>query len=103
MITEIAYLTIDPARADDFEAAVAAAAPHFAAAEGCHGMRLERVHEDAAQYRLSVDWESVDHHMVTFRDSDGFQQWRALAGPFFVEAPRVEHWHRVGTHHAAAQ
>ena len=95
MVIEIAYLTIDPAKAEAFEAAVRKAAPVFAAAEGCHGMRLERVHEDPTQYRLSVDWESVDHHMVTFRESEGFQQWRSLAGPFFVEPPRVEHWHRV--------
>ncbi len=98
MITEIAHITIDPARAGEFEAAVAAAAPHFRSAEGCHGMRLERVIEDPSQYRLCVDWESVEHHMVTFRESDGFQQWRALAGPFFVTPPRVEHWDRVGDH-----
>lgn len=98
MIIEIAHITIDPARAAEFEAAVAAAAPHFRAAEGCHGMRLERVVEDSAQYRLSVDWETVDHHMVTFRKTDGFQLWRALAGPFFVEPPRVEHWERAGDH-----
>ncbi len=92
MITEIAHITIDPAKADEFEAAVAAAVPHFVAAEGCHSMRLERVIEDPAQYRLCVEWDSVEHHMVTFRESEGFKQWRAHAGPFFVETPRVEHW-----------
>ena len=96
MVTEIAYLTIDPVRAEAFEAAVAEAAAHFRPAEGCHGARLERVDEDPSHYRLSVDWESVDHHMVTFRQSEGFEHWRALAGPFFTEPPKVEHWHRVG-------
>lgn len=97
MVVEIAYITIDPARSQAFEAAVAEAAPLFRSAEGCHGLRLERVEEDGAQYRLSVDWETVDHHMVTFRESENFQQWRTLAGPFFVKPPRVEHWNRVGT------
>lgn len=92
MITEIAYITIDPAKADAFEAAVSEAAPAFQNAEGCHGMALDRVVEDPAQYRLRVLWETVDHHMVTFRASEGFQAWRALAGPFFAEPPRVEHW-----------
>lgn len=92
MITEIAFITIDPARADAFEAAVASAASAFRAAEGCHGMTLERVVEDPTQYRLRVLWESVDHHMVTFRNSDGFQTWRGLAGPFFAAPPRIEHW-----------
>lgn len=96
MIIEIAYLTIEPSRASDFEQAVAEAAPYFKAAQGCHGMRLERVEEDPALYRLSVDWRSIEDHMVAFRQSEGFQKWRSLAGPFFTQAPRVEHWKRVG-------
>jgi len=96
MLVEIAYLTIDPGRAKDFEAAVAQAVPFFKAADGCLGMRLERVEEDRGKYRLSVDWQSVEHHMVTFRQSEGFRQWRALSGPFFTQTPTVEHWHRVG-------
>ena len=98
MVTEIAYLTIDPAKAAEFEAAVGAAAPLFRAAEGCHGMALDRVIEDPAQYRLRVTWETVDHHMVTFRESPAFQEWRALAGPFFIEPPRVEHWECAAEH-----
>lgn len=97
MITEIANITIDPARAAEFEAAVATAAPAFRGAQGCHGLALERVVEDPAQYRLRVLWESVDHHMVTFRNSDAFQVWRGLAGPFFVKPPRVEHWETVAS------
>lgn len=95
MVTEIAYITIDPAKADAFVAAVGEAASLFRAAKGCHGMRLEQVYEDRAEFRLIVDWESVDHHMVIFRGSEGFQHWRALAGPFFAQPPRVEHWDRV--------
>jgi quinol monooxygenase YgiN len=98
MITEIAHLTIDPAKAAEFEAAVAAAAPVFRSAEGCHGMSLDRVIEDPAQYRLRVEWDSVDHHMVLFRQSDAFQTWRALAGPFFVGTPHVEHSETVAVH-----
>ncbi|MEY4761085.1 MAG: hypothetical protein RLZZ200_941 [Pseudomonadota bacterium] len=98
MITEIAQLTIDPARAADFEAAVAQATPHFRAAEGCHGLSLERVIEDPARYRLVVQWETLEHHTVKFRNSEHFTAWRALAGPFFVSPPVVEHWNRVAVH-----
>lgn len=59
-------------------------------------MRLERGIEDPAKYRLVVLWDSVDHHMVTFRNSDDFQIWRALAGPFFAEPPMVEHSESAG-------
>lgn len=95
MITEIAFLTIDPADAGPFEAAVAQAMPVIRAAEGNRGVALERVIEDPSQYRLMVRWDSVEHHMVTFRNSAGFQAWRALAGPYFTVTPHVEHTQAV--------
>ncbi|MPS69743.1 MULTISPECIES: antibiotic biosynthesis monooxygenase family protein [Novosphingobium] len=92
MIHEIATLTIEPARAATFEAAVAMARPHFEAAKGFVSFALQRSVENPARYHLVVGWESVEAHMVDFRESEGFQAWRALAGPFFVEAPSVEHF-----------
>ena len=91
MIREIASITVDPARAAAFETAVAAARPYFEAASGFISFALERVIEDPGSYRLVVGWESVDAHMVDFRASEGFQQWRAMAGPFFVTPPTVIH------------
>lgn len=91
MIHEIATITVDPDRAAEFEAAVAAARPHFEAARGFVSFRLERSIERSERYRLVVGWESVEAHMVDFRQSDGFQAWRALASPFFAEPPSVEH------------
>ncbi len=95
MITEIATLTIDPANAATFEAAVAKAAPAFKSDPGCHGMALERVIETAGEYRLLVTWDSVEAHMA-FRKTPAFQTWRGLAGPFFVGTPSVVHSESVG-------
>jgi heme-degrading monooxygenase HmoA len=95
MIHEIASITIDPARAAEFEAAVARARPYFEAAKGFVSFSLKRVIENPACYQLVVGWESVEAHMVDFRASPGFQEWRVLAGPFFVEAPTVLHLHTV--------
>jgi quinol monooxygenase YgiN len=98
MITEIATLQIDPAQAEAFEAAVASCAPLFRGAAGCRSMALERVIEDPAKYRLVVGWETVDHHMVEFRNAPAFQQWRAAVGSFFVVPPTVEHSAVVGAY-----
>lgn len=98
MVTEIAVLTIDPAKAAEFEAAVARAAPLFQAAEGCHGMALERVIERPGQYRLVVQWRSVDVHMQGFRGSPAFADWRALAGPFFVAPVDMTHSETAATY-----
>jgi quinol monooxygenase YgiN len=96
MIVEIAHITIDPANAARFEAAVAQAAAVLRAAEGSHAMALERVIEQPGKYYLRVQWDSVDHHMVIFRQSEGFRRWRELAGPFFDGTPIVEHTELVG-------
>jgi quinol monooxygenase YgiN len=89
MFLEIAEITVTDAAG--FEAAVAQAKPHFLAAEGCHGLTLHRVVETPDVYRLVVKWRTVDDHMVTFRQSEGFQAWRALASPFFASPPKVTH------------
>lgn len=91
MIREVATLTIEPENRSDFEAAVAKARPLFLAAEGCHGMHLERVIEVPGSYRLIVEWETVEHHTKVFRGSAAFEEWRALAGPFFIASPVVVH------------
>ena len=95
MIHEIATITIDPARAAQFEAAVAGARPHFEGAKGYVSFALDRSIEHPERYRLVVGWESVEAHMVEFRESDGFTRWRELASPFFVGSPVVEHVERV--------
>jgi hypothetical protein len=37
-------------------------------------------------------WDSVDDHMVGFRLSPAFTEWRAIVGPFFAEPPVMEHF-----------
>jgi quinol monooxygenase YgiN len=96
MITEVATIMVDPARAEAFEAAITRAAAVIRAAEGSHSMALERVIETPGKYILLVEWDKVEDHMVTFRRSDGFKAWRALVGEYFVGTPVVEHSETVG-------
>ena len=91
MIRETAELTIDPARETAFLAAAAPAVPIFRAAAGCRAMQIERVIEPPGLYRLQVLWDTLEHHTVTFRGSQGFADWRALVGPYFIVPPRVDH------------
>ena len=94
-IREIAEIEVTAGAEAAFEAAVAAAAPHFKAARGCLSFALDRSIEHPRCYRLVVGWETVDHHMVDFRASDGFQAWRELVGRYFAAPPRVGHVARV--------
>ncbi|KQS03772.1 antibiotic biosynthesis monooxygenase [Sphingomonas sp. Leaf357] len=95
MIFEIAEIDVIAGHETAFEAGVAEAAPHFKAARGCRSFALTRGIEHPQRYRLTVGWDSVEDHMVHFRDSTGFQAWRRLVGPHFAAPPRVDHVERV--------
>lgn len=91
MIHEIAEIDVIEGHENAFEAAVAQAAPHFKAARGCRSLALNRSVENPQRYRLVVGWDTVEDHMVYFRESEAFQIWRGLVGPHFAAPPRVEH------------
>ena len=91
MIHEIAEIHITEGKEADFEAAVETASKYFKAAEGYVSLSLTRSIEQPSKYRLVVGWETLEDHTVTFRESQGFQEWRKLAGPFFNSPPQVEH------------
>jgi heme-degrading monooxygenase HmoA len=91
MIIEIAEIEVKPGEEAAFEAAVAQAVPLFRRGKGCHAMELQRGIEKPSRYRLVVKWETLDDHMVHFRGSEEFQEWRRLIGPHVAGAPVVEH------------
>jgi quinol monooxygenase YgiN len=95
MITEIAQIDVKPGMEAEFEAGVKSAAPIFQRAKGCRAMELRRSVEKPSRYRLFVAWETVEDHMVSFRNSPDFQEWRKLVGHCFATPPEVEHVQQV--------
>jgi len=95
MIVEHAEFTVAEADADKFEAAYARARGLLAQTEGFAWAHLHRGVERPGSYLLLVGWESVEAHMVGFRESERFPQWRALLGPYFAADPKVEHYREV--------
>ncbi|AGH50534.1 MULTISPECIES: antibiotic biosynthesis monooxygenase family protein [Sphingomonadales] len=91
MILELAEIDILPGKEAAFESVLEEASGHFLRTPGCLGMKVTRSMEHPHRFRLLVQWESVDAHMVGFRNSDAFLEWRRLAGPCFAKPPRVEH------------
>jgi quinol monooxygenase YgiN len=95
MIWEIAELKIIESATREFEAALVHAVPLFRQARGCHGMQMRRSIEQPGRYRLIVEWDTVEDHMIHFRQSADFQKWRELVGGYFAAAPEVEHAERL--------
>ncbi|GLK73707.1 antibiotic biosynthesis monooxygenase [Ancylobacter dichloromethanicus] len=91
MIIEIAELRIKPGEEAAFEGGVARAVPLFQRAKGCRGVELHQVIEAPDVYRLVVRWETLENHMVDFRNSEDFQRWRDLVSDTFAAPPSVTH------------
>lgn len=91
MVFEMAHIEILSGKQREFEAAVQQALPLFARAKGCHGAELHHIVERDTSYVLLVRRNTVENHMVDFRQSDDFQEWRRLVGSFFSKAPEVVH------------
>jgi heme-degrading monooxygenase HmoA len=92
MFLEHADLRIDPARAAEFEAAIAhGASSVIAHAQGFKGYKVNRSIESPGRYILTIYWDTLEDHTVGFRQSPAFAEWRAIVGPFFAQPPVVEH------------
>jgi heme-degrading monooxygenase HmoA len=91
VIHEIANIVVKPGLEAAFEEGVAKAAALFQRARGCKALSLQRGIEEPTHYRLVVQWDTVEDHMVHFRQSEDFQGWRALVGHTFERPPQVEH------------
>jgi len=91
MIYEYAHLTIKAGSEADFEACVAKAAPLFKSSKGCLSMKLLKSIESPLSYTLVVGWETVENHMVDFRESENYTQWRQLVGSYFAAPAAVNH------------
>jgi heme-degrading monooxygenase HmoA len=92
MILESGILSIIPGQEAAFEAVLPQAKAVTTASQGCQGIEVRRCIERPSHYLLLVHWDTVDDHMIAFRGSNLFAQWRALIGPFFAAPPAVEHF-----------
>ncbi len=91
MVYEMAHIEVIEGKQAEFEAGFAKAVPLFLRARGCHGVELHKTIEAPNRYVLKVRWDTVEDHMVHFRESDDFQEWRKLVGPFFAGSPDMYH------------
>jgi heme-degrading monooxygenase HmoA len=91
LILEIAQIDVKAGMENEFEDGVRKAAPLFKRARGCRSFKLERGIEKPERYRLVVGWDTIENHMVDFRESADFQEWRKLVGHCFAAPPQVEH------------
>jgi len=96
MITEIVQIDVKPGQEKDFEQAVEMAQTVFKRSKGWKSLEIQRSIEKPSRYRLFIKWETLENHIVDFREGPNFTEWRALVGPHFASPPEVEHMTAVG-------
>ncbi len=95
MITEHALLEVVPGQEPEFVEAMEQATAIIAASPGFISLRVERCVERPSGFLLLVEWETVEAHTEGFRNSEAYQEWRALLHHFYDPAPVVEHFETV--------
>lgn len=92
MIIEHALLQVRSGEEAAFEAAMARARPLIAASPGFGGIEIRPPLDAGGPYLLLVQWDSVEAHRDGFRQSDRYQQWRALLHHYYDPMPRVTYF-----------
>lgn len=96
MILEIADIRIQPGQQAAFEEAIQRGiATVIQNARGFHSAKINRGIESPERYVLQILWGTLEDHVVGFRESPLFAQWRGIVGPFFAAPPQVEHFELV--------
>ncbi|MBX2863667.1 MAG: antibiotic biosynthesis monooxygenase [Leptolyngbyaceae cyanobacterium MAG.088] len=95
MILEVAILDVKPDETDAFEAAFQQAQSIISAMAGYGGHQLQKCIEKDNRYVLLVTWKTLEDHTKGFRESDDYQQWKALLHHFYDPFPVVEHYQLV--------
>ncbi|WP_053363399.1 antibiotic biosynthesis monooxygenase [Bacillus sp. FJAT-27251] len=95
MVQETFLLEVKPGTEQDFEQAFQKAANLVHAAHGCLGSELKRCVEQENKYLVAIEWETVEDHVVHFKNSPAFEELKALIGPYYLHPPTVEHYQEV--------
>ena len=97
MILEVADIRIRPGEQAAFDEAIQRGITTvIGKAQGFRGWKVNKGIESPERYLLMIFWDTLDAHMVGFRQGPLFAQWRAIVGPFFAQPPQVEHFTLLG-------
>lgn len=92
MIMETALISVKPGEEAAFLEALERGKQVLARANGFRAIHVHQGIERPSTFLLAIGWETLEHHTIEFREGPLFPEWRSHIGPFFAEAPVVEHW-----------
>ena len=78
MILEIAMLDVKIGQKAEFETAFEKAQKIISSMNGYISHQLQKCLENPNRYILLVNWQTLENHTKGFRESDEYQEWRAM-------------------------
>ncbi len=95
MVTEIAQFRAQPGQAEALQAGLLAGMAVIRRAEGMRSIALRRAIEEPELFLYEIEWETLEHHTVTFRGGPLFPEYRSHIAGLFVEPISVNHYQTV--------
>jgi heme-degrading monooxygenase HmoA len=95
VVLEVAILDVKPGQEQAFEDAFGNAQAIISSMPGYVSHQLQNCIEKPNLYILLVNWQSLKDHTEGFRESEQYQEWRALLHHFYDPFPVVEHYQGV--------
>jgi heme-degrading monooxygenase HmoA len=96
VVLEQIVVTVHAGREADFEVAMERALRTvMARAEGMRGWSLRRCVEAPDSYQVQLQWDSIEHHMVGYRQGKLAPEFRAIVLPFFAQPAEMHHFEEL--------
>lgn len=91
-VIEHALLPVRAGNEAEFEAAFAEARLLIDTSPGFISIEIRRPTASGQPYLLLAEWRSIADHREGFRQSDRYEQWRALLHRFYDPMPEVSYF-----------
>lgn len=95
MILEAVMLQVKDGMETEYESVFKQASSIISSMQGYINHELQRCMEQQGKYLLLVQWETLEDHTIGFRQSEQYQEWKALLHHFYDPFPTVEHFEHV--------
>lgn len=92
MILEVAEVFVKPGSGPQYEAGMQQAQRLLLETPGYIRHSLQRGIENPDRYLLFIYWESVEAHMINFRESERYPAYRSYVNACFAQPPTMQHF-----------
>lgn len=95
MITEVVIAEVKPGMEAAYIDAFRQASVALRTVTGYRRHDLRRCLEQPNRFLFTIEWDTLEAHMVGFRSSPQYQTWKGLLHPFYDPFPTVEHYDEI--------